>query len=275
MFRKSPFSLPRHLYGGGRKRIFIALILLTCLCLCAGITLFFIVPWCGLFSLPVWLPAVSISFGIFSVFTLLWVCASLVFHIYTGLAFPGISGVRHAVVRIFLPFMEFLARILHIDRDMLRRSFIKVNNELVLAQSRHVEPRRLLVLLPHCVQRSSCPYRLVYNIDNCHRCGQCPVGYLLKMRDDYGFCLAIATGGTVARRIVVQTHPHCIIAVACERDLTSGIQDSYPVPVFGVLNKRPCGPCIDTIVSLSALENIVCLFLNRKSLAEITSHGLA
>ena len=115
----------------------------------------------------------------------------------------------------------------------------------------------------------------VYNIDNCHRCGQCPVGYLLKMRDDYGFCLAIATGGTVARRIVVQTHPHCIIAVACERDLTSGIQDSYPVPVFGVLNKRPCGPCIDTIVSLSALENIVCLFLNRKSLAEITSHGLA
>ena len=71
----------------------------------------------------------------------------------------------------------------------------------------------------------------------------------------------VATGGTIARRIVVQTRPRMIIAVACERDLTSGIQDSYPLPVFGILNQRPCGPCLDTLVSLAAVEGAVRLFL--------------
>jgi hypothetical protein len=49
--------------------------------------------------------------------------------------------------------------------------------------------------------------------------------------------------------------------VACERDLTSGIQDSYPLPVFGVLNQRPCGPCLDTLVPLAGLEESIRLFL--------------
>ena len=90
------------------------------------------------------------------------------------------------------------------------------------------------------------------------------MGDLLNLRDKYGVRLAIATGGTIARRIVVQTRPRCIIAVACERDLTSGIQDSYPLPVFGVLNQRPHGPCVDTLVPMNALEDAVRIFLGLK-----------
>lgn len=88
---------------------------------------------------------------------------------------------------------------------------------------------------------AACPRRLTHNVELCERCGRCPVGALLDLRDVLGIRLAIATGGTIARRIVVEIQPRCIVAVACERDLTSGIQDSYPVPVFGVLNERPCG----------------------------------
>lgn len=72
----------------------------------------------------------------------------------------------------------------------------------------------------------------------------------------------------IARRIVVQTRPRCIVAVACERDLTSGIQDSYPLPVFGVLNQRPCGPCLDTLVPLGALEEAIRLFLGCSASSE-------
>ena len=67
---------------------------------------------------------------------------------------------------------------------------------------------------------------------------------------------------------MVQTRPRMIIAVACERDLTSGIQDSYPLPVFGILNQRPCGPCLDTLVSLAAVEGAVRLFLGLEDSAE-------
>ena len=55
--------------------------------------------------------------------------------------------------------------------------------------------------------------------------------------------------------------PKVIIGVACERDLSSGIQDSYPIPVFGVFNRRPFGPCYDTDVSLELVEKGIKTFL--------------
>jgi hypothetical protein len=73
--------------------------------------------------------------------------------------------------------------------------------------------------------------------------------------------LAVATGGTLARRIIVERRPKLIIAVACERDLSSGIQDSYPLPVFGITNHRPHGPCYDTEVDLERVEEALKLFL--------------
>jgi uncharacterized protein len=73
--------------------------------------------------------------------------------------------------------------------------------------------------------------------------------------------LAVATGGTLARRIIVERRPKIIIAVACERDLSSGIQDSYPMPVFGITNHRPYGPCYDTDVDLERVEEALKIFL--------------
>src|SRR5574341_356597 len=63
--------------------------------------------------------------------------------------------------------------------------------------------------------------------------------------------LPVATGGTLARRRVAEAKPQAIIAVACERDLTSGIQDAYPLPVIGILNDRPFGPCFNTSVDIA------------------------
>jgi hypothetical protein len=42
--------------------------------------------------------------------------------------------------------------------------------------------------------------------------------------------------------------------VACERDLTSGIKDCYPLPVIGVLNDRPFGPCFNTRVDVEKID---------------------
>jgi len=53
-----------------------------------------------------------------------------------------------------------------------------------------------------------------------------------------------------------------IVAVACERDLTSGIQDTYPIPVFGIFNRRPFGPCYDTDVDLELVEKGITTFLD-------------
>ena len=84
---------------------------------------------------------------------------------------------------------------------------------------------------------------------------------LIELSQKYGVHLAIATGGTIARRIVVQKRPKIILAVACERDLSSGIQDTYPLPVYGILNNRPFGPCLNTQVALNQLEDALNYFI--------------
>jgi hypothetical protein len=72
--------------------------------------------------------------------------------------------------------------------------------------------------------------------------------------DRHGLAIHVATGGNLARRIVSDFRPDAVVAVACERDLSSGIADTYPLPVFGVCNERPHGPCINTSVSIGKVE---------------------
>jgi len=73
----------------------------------------------------------------------------------------------------------------------------------------------------------------------------------------------VATGGTLARKIVKDFRPRLIIAVACERDLTSGIHDTYPLPVYGILNQRPNGPCWNTKVDIQRVEEAIQTFSQR------------
>jgi uncharacterized protein len=94
-------------------------------------------------------------------------------------------------------------------------------------------------------------------VQNCKRCGKCPIKDLLELTSKYGVDLAVATGGTLARRIVMERRPDLIIAVACERDLTSGIQDTMPLPVYGIFNERPHGPCLNTRVAIDRVEAVL------------------
>ncbi|MFN2342483.1 MAG: DUF116 domain-containing protein, partial [Desulfonatronovibrio sp.] len=99
--------------------------------------------------------------------------------------------------------MTIIGRIFRIPKQKIRSSFIKVNNELVLSENRKYSPDKVLMLMPHCLQKSICSRRLTYNVNNCKRCGECSISGLLELSEEFGVHLAIATGGTIARRIVV------------------------------------------------------------------------
>jgi hypothetical protein len=168
---------------------------------------------------------------------------------------------KRITVRILFPLAFTIGRALGIQGDQIRGSFIEVNNSLVKASSRLVSGDRLLLLLPHCLQSFDCPHRVTSEVRNCRRCGACEIADLITICDNYGIKMSIATGGTLARRVIVETRPKAIVAVACERDLTSGIQDAYPIPVIGVLNERPFGPCRNTRVDLAKVESAISFFL--------------
>lgn len=260
--RKNPDSLPREDYHGARKRLFIGLISLTSGALCLVLLVGWIIPYIGLGNIHPLVPDITGALLVACIALIVWATLGLVLHIYTGRPWFGSQRVRGVAVKLFLPLMELLGRLFGISREEVRHSFIKVNNELVRGETGSFAPPDVLILLPHCLQSSNCAVRLTYGVDHCKRCGQCPIEQLLALRDRYGVKLAIATGGTIARRIVVKERPRLIIAVACERDLASGIQDTHPIPVYGVLNERPNGPCLDTLVSLTNVEKALRHFLN-------------
>ncbi|MGB9809241.1 MAG: DUF116 domain-containing protein, partial [Caldanaerobacter sp.] len=45
-------------------------------------------------------------------------------------------------------------------------------------------------------------------------------------------------------------------------DLTSGMQDVKQIPVYGIINDRPNGPCFNTKVDVFEVENTVKRLLN-------------
>lgn len=212
-------------------------------------------------SLQRWFPALAA--GLLAVVSLLLLAgiSILAFAILFERDLPGTRKLRGILVRGLFPAVVAIARVCGIPKDRVERSFVDVNNQLVLRSGRRAPPSRLLILLPHCLQVDSCDVRITGDIRNCRGCGRCPIAGLVEIGERYGVHLSVATGGTIARRIIVDQRPQMILAVACERDLTTGIQDAHPLPVYGVLNDRPFGPCFNTSVDLErvarALEALV------------------
>ena len=249
-------------YARAKKRLFVGLVMGTSGLVTMFLVLLWIVPYIGLKEIHHTGPWV---FGILiftAIFIVAWAALGLVINIVSGKTLPFFKRMRGITVRLFLPLMTLLGRTLGITKEKVWASFIKVNNELVASSNKRYRPTEILLLMPHCLQRSDCTVRLTYGVENCKRCGKCPMLGLLDLSQKYGVHMAIATGGTIARRIVVQKRPKIILAVACERDLSSGIQDTYPLPVFGILNDRPYGPCLDTQVALDRLEEALVDFLD-------------
>ena len=75
----------------------------------------------------------------------------------------------------------------------------------------------------------------------------------------------VVTGGTLARMKVKEARPKAIVAIACERDLASGMADVFPIPVIGVLNERPNGPCCNTTVDSERVRAVVEQLIGRNS----------
>ena len=162
---------------------------------------------------------------------------------------------------LLYPVVIWLGKIFKIAQDKIQCSFVEVNNQLVRSKQGRLKPEKVLVLLPHCLQAVECSKRITTRTKNCVRCGNCPVGGILNLCNHYGVYVKIAAGGTIAREAVKKIQPQAIVAVACERDLTSGILDCIPLPVLGVTNDKPNGPCFNTQVDLAEVEKAILFFI--------------
>ncbi len=190
------------------------------------------------------------------------------FIIISGIAFLYITCFFEKVFKLALypirisitflfPYTIFVGKLMGISKDKIRESFVNVNNAFIKANKSLYYPEQILVLLPHCMQNSNCTFRITNDISNCRECGKCVIMNMKKIKEKYKVNVAIATGGTLARRIIVNVKPKFIIAIACQRDLVDGLLEVFPIPVYGLLNDRPEGPCINTTVDFLKIKDIL------------------
>ncbi len=157
-------------------------------------------------------------------------------------------------MKFLYPLLLQIAGLFKNGKDVVRAYFIEINNAIISYSKKKITANKVLILLPHCLQNSNCPYKVAGNMSNCKRCGACKIGELAEIAEKYGSVLYVATGGTAARKVIKDLKPEGIISVACERDLASGIIDVRGIPVIGIINKRPNGPCYNTDVDLDRVK---------------------
>ena len=175
-----------------------------------------------------------------------------------------IMKVNFKIVSILFNPVAFIASRIGIPKDEIRKIFVKLNNTYIYSSKYDFNVDDILILVPHCIQKNSCKLKVTNTIENCAKCGLCNDSDLANLKERFGVKVFIATGGTLARKIIIENRPKAVIAVACERDLTSGIQDMKHIPVLGVFNKRPNGPCFDTFLNIHEVEDAIKFLTNQK-----------
>ncbi|MCB5261533.1 MAG: DUF116 domain-containing protein [Candidatus Cloacimonetes bacterium] len=158
------------------------------------------------------------------------------------------------LVHVYYNLASFLNFISFQKKQQLQESYLNFNNEIVLSAAKNIHHTNILLLLPHCLQNSKCKIRVTSDINDCASCGKCDIAELKALAKKLNVRAAVATGGSLARKIIKDTSPDVIVAVACHRDLIDGVRDAWRLPVFGVLNERPNGPCFETTVNLHTIE---------------------
>lgn len=169
---------------------------------------------------------------------------------------PFVLFITRIELNFILPLIFLFMQIFKLKNYNINGFYIRLNNIIVKSSNKKYSPSEILILLPHCLQHSSCTYRITNSISNCKKCFKCNIADIRETAERLHIsAVNVVTGGNSARTIVMKVKPKLIIAVACERDLASGISDVKPIPTIGFLNKRPNGPCVDTILSMQEFND--------------------
>jgi hypothetical protein len=171
--------------------------------------------------------------------SVLWFWWAVLFLSY-GLARPLLPE-RLAERGPFLRLMRLTSRLADQfgRRDWVENAAVKVYNALAVMRERKVGGGELLLLIPRCLSKVT--------LDG-----------VLDIAGKYGVPVFVATRGQLARRVIRERRPKAVVAVACERDMVSGLHDvAGKIPVLGLTMTLPAGPCKDASLDLGQLERWV------------------
>jgi len=224
---------------GKKTFLILSMIVLAFILLLAALFLYLILPRFASFG-RIWAVILTLSFAGAALFVIVWY-ALLFATVISRKSYTNLCLTRGSSLFFLLyPPVLKVGGFFGIARDRLSHSFIRVSN--TLARPEHGNGP-VLALFPRCLREDI----------------RKTAGEICDRFPDV--VLHTAPGGSVARKIICEINPRAIVAVACERDLISGIQDIAPlIPIIGIPNSRPSGPCKDTLMDIEKFRSAVEFF---------------
>ncbi|MGB8957173.1 MAG: DUF116 domain-containing protein [Tumebacillaceae bacterium] len=170
--------------------------------------------------------------------------------VLTGKNFVPFFKGKHIALSAIIPYSVKVASVFGIHKDRISNSILQVGNILTRVNQAHIERDELLILLPRCLDSDT-------------------RNNIKTMTSKYDVDFHICAGGQMARQLLSEKRPKGVIAVACERDLMAGVQDvKAAVPVIAIANKRPEGPCRNTNIDMTEMENAIRLYLGKEPIRQ-------
>ena len=121
--------------------------------------------------------------------------------------------INYTIIRCIFPIISNMGKFAGISKDEIRKIFIKINNAYIYSNKYSFNSEDLIILIPHCIQNHNCKLKVTNDIDNCKKCGMCKINELLQLKEKYNTKIFIATGGTLARKVIIDNKPKAVIAV--------------------------------------------------------------
>jgi hypothetical protein len=162
---------------------------------------------------------------------------------------------RHAIMRqdgLWAQIMRPLARVLGFE-DAWIQSFCSYNNQRVRETFRTRRARRVLVLLPHCIQMARCKAPVLDDLQTCYDCGLCSVGDYSQAALLHRWETRISNRSHKAYREAREYRPDLIVAVSCSDRLIKGLTKLPEIPSYVIPLELPHGMCVDTDFSMPHL----------------------
>jgi hypothetical protein len=198
---------------------------------------------------PVLPPALWITLGAAAAASWLWFALAVASHYLKVNLLPERLLERGPFLRL-MNLTSYVARAFG-QRDRVEHAGIDAYNAYALRRGRKFGRGELLVLIPRCLSKEA--------LDG-----------VLGIAGRYDVPVFVATRGQLARRAIRERRPRAVVAVACERDMTTGLRDvAGKLPVLGLTMRLPNGPCRDAAIDLPVMEEWVRSWVGESSRKDV------
>jgi len=158
--------------------------------------------------------------------------------------------------------LEQFAAKMGVDEKEFFQLYVKTKNSASREKFASTPYSERILLLPQCLRSRECPAELGEYGYECQECGKCNLKNIIHVAKTLGYKgIFILPGGSIAKKILLETKPKASLGVACFKELVLG---SFLCEKLGVVGQGVAllrDGCVNTLADWKSLNDTLHLRL--------------